>query len=63
MANDPPHPNGGDSPGGEGQPLGGGAPLSGGTGLLILLSAGYTILRYRNKASDQRDEVNGINTD
>jgi hypothetical protein len=41
LAQNPPHPNGGNNPGGSNTPVGGGAPIDGGLSLLIALGAAY----------------------
>ena len=41
LAQNPPHPNGGNNPGGGNTPVGGGAPIDGGLSILIALGAAY----------------------
>lgn len=41
QAQNPPHPNGGNSPDATNTPVGGGAPLDGGIALLLAMGAGY----------------------
>jgi hypothetical protein len=43
QAQNPPHPNGGNSPDATNTPVGGGAPLDGGITLLFAMGAGYAI--------------------
>ena len=40
LAQEPPHPNGGNVPGGN-TPVGGGAPIDGGLSIMLLLGAAY----------------------
>ncbi len=41
FAQNPPHPNGGNTPGGGNTPVGGGAPLGGGMIIMMVLAAAY----------------------
>jgi hypothetical protein len=41
LAQNPPHPNGGNGPGGINTPVGGGAPIDGGLSIMLLLGAAY----------------------
>ena len=41
LAQNPPHPNGGNAPGGGNIPVGGGAPVDGGMSIMLLLGAAY----------------------
>jgi hypothetical protein len=41
LAQNPPHPNGGNAPGGGNTPVGGGAPIDGGLFLMLALAATY----------------------
>ncbi|MBN1340788.1 MAG: hypothetical protein JXA03_15775 [Bacteroidales bacterium] len=41
LAQNPPHPNGGNAPGSGNTPVGGGSPLGGGLVVLMTLAAGY----------------------
>ncbi|MEZ5198693.1 MAG: hypothetical protein R2764_20605 [Bacteroidales bacterium] len=41
LAQNPPHPNGGNNPGGGNTPVGGGAPIDGGLSILIALGSAY----------------------
>ena len=41
LAQNPPHPNGGNAPSGGNTPVGGGAPIDGGLSLLMVLGAAY----------------------
>lgn len=41
LAQNPPHPNGGNGPTGTNTPVGGGAPIDGGLTIMLLLGAAY----------------------
>jgi hypothetical protein len=41
LAQNPPHPNGGNAPGGGNTPVGGGAPIDGGLSIMLILGAVY----------------------
>jgi hypothetical protein len=41
LAQNPPHPNGGNGPTGGNTPVGGGAPIDGGLSIMILMGAAY----------------------
>jgi len=41
LAQNPPHPGGGNPPGGGDPPVGGGAPIDGGLSILIVMGAAY----------------------
>ncbi|GAB4325219.1 MAG: hypothetical protein Kow00127_17950 [Bacteroidales bacterium] len=41
LAQNPPHPNGGNAPGSGNTPVGGGAPIDGGITLMLILGAAY----------------------
>jgi hypothetical protein len=41
LAQNPPHPNGGNAPSGGNTPVGGGAPIDGGLSILIALGTAY----------------------
>ena len=43
VAQNPPHPNGGNAPGSGNTPVGGGAPIDGGLITMMLLGAAYAI--------------------
>ena len=56
FAQNPPHPNGGNSPGSGNTPVGGGAPIGGGMLILISLGLGYSakkIYEYRKNNLNQ----------
>lgn len=50
QAQNPPHPNGGNSPDATNTPVGGGAPLDGGITLLLAMGAGYMIRKTLNQS-------------
>ena len=53
LAQNPPHPNGGNAPGGGNTPVGGGAPIDGGMSIMLLLGAAYGSRKiYRMKKED-----------
>ncbi len=53
LAQNPPHPNGGNIPtGGSNTPVGGGAPIDGGLSFLLVLGAAYGIKKW-NKSSEE----------
>lgn len=41
LAQEPPHPGGGNPPGGGDPPVGGGAPIDGGISIMLVLGAAY----------------------
>lgn len=41
LAQNPPHPNGGNGPGSGNTPVGGGAPIDGGISIMLILGAAY----------------------
>jgi len=55
LAQNPPHPNGGDGPDGGNTPVGGGAPIGGGLIIFVSLGLGYgarKVFDARNKVMD-----------